>query len=67
MTWDGIDNQLTQTDPLGNSVAYAYNSLGQETQITDELGRVYENTYDSVGNLLTITDPDGNESGNNIN
>jgi YD repeat-containing protein len=46
--------------PNGNTAAsvtqFAYNSLGELTQITDPLGRTTKLTYTSAGLISTITD-----------
>ncbi|MFY0640988.1 MAG: hypothetical protein JXR16_08080 [Bermanella sp.] len=56
-TFEG-DNQLSATDPEGNTVQYQnYNDKGQEGLIIDELGRETIMEYDTAGNLITINMP----------
>ena len=58
-SFDESDNQLSQTDPLGNTVYYQdYNARGQEGRIVDERGNVHTMNYDAFGNLESIQGPE---------
>jgi uncharacterized repeat protein (TIGR01451 family) len=39
---------------------YTYDAAGNQTQVTDSLGRVTRYTYDSANRLVTVTDPANN-------
>ena len=66
---------LTETDPLGNTTTFTYQTFSKFGLIasvqgarpytrlattTDPLGNTTTNTYDGGGNLLTTTDAAGN-------
>ena len=54
------NGRLTQTtDPLGNSVHYAYDAAGNLTGVTDERGNTTTFSYDQSGNLTQIQSPSG--------
>ena len=65
-TYDANGNLLTVTTPKPNSstnasvTQFAYNSLGQMTQITDPLNNVTKLAYTSAGLIYTITDAQNN-------
>ncbi len=46
----------TETDPLGNTMTYTYNDMGQPISVTDASGDSTTYTYDNKGNVLSITD-----------
>ncbi|MDX1705554.1 RHS repeat-associated core domain-containing protein [Pseudidiomarina sp.] len=53
----------TTTNPQGQTRSESYDSLGNLTQVTDELGFItsYQN-YDALGNVGTIIYPDGTKT-----
>jgi RHS repeat-associated protein len=51
-------SQITQiTDPVGRSLALAYDTFDRITSIVDPIGRTVSYTYNSQGTLATVTDP----------
>ena len=64
--YDNNGNLLSVTSPAPNGTTaasvtqFAYNSLGELTQITDPLGHVSTLTYTPVGLISTITDAQQN-------
>jgi YD repeat-containing protein len=61
---------LTLPDPdgalgpaTGPVIGYAYNNLGQVTQVTVPGGRVTDTTYDNRGRAATVTQPDPDGTG----
>jgi RHS repeat-associated protein len=60
---DSETNQLlSQTNQLGQSSSYEYNSLGLVSKVTNHLGNASQFFYDQYGNLIRSIDPQGNES-----
>ena len=57
--YDGRNQLLTTTDPLGNVSRIEYNVVGKESVAIDALGRRTSFTYDEVGALIETTIPDG--------
>ena len=51
---------LSETDPLGHTVTYAYNTRGQLTQLTSKNGVTTTSSFDAKGNLTSVVDPLGN-------
>jgi YD repeat-containing protein len=49
---------ITQTDPLGNTTTYGYDSNGRQNAVIDALGHTTTTTYDSNGHVSTVTQPD---------
>lgn len=50
---------VKETYPDGASRAYAYDALGNLTQVTDEAGKNWKYTYNNRGQVLTATNPLG--------
>ena len=54
MPWDGYTTSmfdgnrrlLTRTDALGGVLSYAYDAIGNQTSMVDELGRTTSNVFD---------------------
>ena len=62
-TYDSRGNLLTQTDSLGNTTTYTYEStFNRVTSMPDPAGGATQYAYDTHGNLTKITDPDGNQT-----
>jgi RHS repeat-associated protein len=65
-TYDSHGNLTSVTSPAPGGGAstsvtqFAYNSLGELTQITDPLGHATNVAYNSVGLISSITDPQSN-------
>jgi RHS repeat-associated protein len=59
-TYDSVGRVLTDSDPLGHSVAYQYDAVGNLTQVTDADGHAEHVTYNGRGQPTQLTDPDGN-------
>jgi RHS repeat-associated protein len=57
--YDVAGNLLSVTDPNGNEIAFAYNSLNQVITETDALGGQQSFAYDAAGNLTSHTDANG--------
>jgi YD repeat-containing protein len=55
-------NYVTQiTDPIGNSISFTYDDVGNQTSVTDGLGSTTSFAYDPNGNTITYTyDPNSN-------
>jgi RHS repeat-associated protein len=62
LRWDSSLNRTAMIDPFGNRTSYAYNTLGQITQITDALGNSTHARYDSVGQMIAEIDATGNRT-----
>ena len=60
--YDGQDNLLSTTDPLGHSTSYTYNATRQVLTSKDARNQTTTNTYDPKGNLLTTKDAGNNSS-----
>jgi YD repeat-containing protein len=66
MTYNGIGQLLTLTDPTNVKTAFTYDGTTKNllTQVVDAttggLNLTTTLTYDSVGNLATVQDPNGN-------
>jgi RHS repeat-associated protein len=59
-TFDQFGNTLSETDALGNTTAFGYDTrFNKVSSITDPLGNIRKFNFDSAGNLLTTTDPNG--------
>ena len=61
-TYDQYGNLQTQTDPLGNTTTYSYDSLGRKISMTLPArvnpslpGATTNYTYDALGNLLSVS------------
>jgi RHS repeat-associated protein len=48
-TYDGIDQVLTEIDPLSKTVTYSYDAAGQLTRIVDRKSQRRDFAYDNVG------------------
>jgi RHS repeat-associated protein len=60
-TFDQFGNTLTQTDALGNTTTFTYDTrFNKVNSITDPLNHTTSITYDSNGNVTSITDANGN-------
>jgi RHS repeat-associated protein len=60
-TFDQFGNTLTQTDALGNTTAYTYDTrFNKVNSVQDPIGNTTRFTYDSNGNLTSTTDAKGN-------
>jgi len=63
--YSATNKLLSETDPLGNTVAYSYGAFGLLTQVQqpDPAGgtnyTITQYGHDNAGNLTTITDPMG--------
>jgi RHS repeat-associated protein len=53
----------TETDELGHSLSYAYDTSGNLTQETDQGGNVTTYAYDTSGLVTSITTPDPDAAG----
>ncbi|WP_245975759.1 DNRLRE domain-containing protein [Paenibacillus prosopidis] len=57
-TYDTNGNYLTSVDnPVGNNVSFTYDSVGNQTKITDGKGQNTSFTYDGRNLLTKVTDP----------
>jgi RHS repeat-associated protein len=62
-TYDANGNVLTQTDSLGNTWSFTYDSIFSNILVaTDPVGNVLKRTYDTSGNLIQVTDARGNSA-----
>jgi len=60
-SYDGLGNLLSQSDALGNTTSFTYDStFNKVTAIEDPLGNMTTFTYDARGNLQTQTDANSN-------
>ena len=58
--WPTTNLLKTVTDPLNNTVGYAYNSSNYIQSITDQLGHVTTITaWNALGQPISLTDPNG--------
>lgn len=55
-TYNSLNQPLTITDALGNSISQAYDALGRITEITDPKSRVTRYSYDDLNRLVSVTD-----------
>jgi RHS repeat-associated protein len=58
-TYDADGEQLTATDPLGNTSHATYDYFGRLASSTDPLGNVTGYAYDDLGDLTQESTPDG--------
>jgi RHS repeat-associated protein len=67
-SYNADGDMLTQTDPDGNvlgapansyTTSYGYDTLGEQTSVTDANGDKTGYAYDNVGNNTSVTDPLG--------
>jgi RHS repeat-associated protein len=59
-TYNSQGQPLTSTDPNGNTTAFAYDTTGNLTSVTNALGQVSKIIkYDATGRPLTLQDPNG--------
>jgi RHS repeat-associated protein len=56
LAYDAVGNLIRQTDELGRTSTYTYNSRNWLTSITDPLNHTSTRTYDAVGNILSTAD-----------
>jgi YD repeat-containing protein len=49
--------------PDHTSLSYGYDVFGDQTKVTDQLGRITTRTYDGMGRLLTQTLPADSTNG----
>ncbi len=62
-TYDSNQNYVTNiTDPLGNSVSFGYDAVGNKTSVTDGKGKTTSFTYDKTNLLTKVTDAKLNET-----
>ncbi|MEV5605715.1 FG-GAP-like repeat-containing protein [Streptomyces sp. NPDC052299] len=54
--YDKVGNQITVTDPAGNTTQTDYDAENRPVKVTNPLGHTTETTYDGEGNVLTTTD-----------
>jgi YD repeat-containing protein len=52
-TYDEVDRLTSQTDSLGNTTRFGYNSRGQLTRVTDALGNIHRTSHDVYGRKVT--------------
>ncbi|HYG11873.1 MAG TPA: RHS repeat-associated core domain-containing protein, partial [Pyrinomonadaceae bacterium] len=57
--YDRMNRQIEVVNPNGTTVRTAYDSIGNPTSTTDELGLRTVNEYDDMGRLTRIVHPDG--------
>ncbi|CAG1065975.1 Putative deoxyribonuclease RhsC [uncultured bacterium] len=57
-TYDKLGRVLTETDPLGNTVSYSYDSKGNLTSRTAANNAITTYTYDDLDRLTSINYPD---------
>ncbi len=58
-TYDAAGNELTRTDPVGNTTAMAYDLRHRLVSTSNALGQVETRGYDTLGRLATLTDGNG--------
>ena len=54
--YDAAGNVVTQTDALGRSTQFRYDSLNRRVEMIDARGGASTSRYDAVGNLVSQTD-----------
>jgi RHS repeat-associated protein len=57
--YDSKNRVVANIDSKGNRTTYTYNSQGQQTTVTDALGRVTKSVYNAKGQLAQTINPDG--------
>jgi len=57
--YDADDRLIKITDPSGRYLQFIYNTAGQRTTSTDQLGYQLNYHYDALGRLASITDSSG--------
>jgi len=61
--WEAPGNYRTaSTDPLGNTLHFAFDSVGNRTLLSDALGQTTSFTRDAAGRVTTVTDASGRAS-----
>ena len=58
-TYDGAGNQVSETDPLGNSATYTYNSVNLPTGYVNKNGDGTHIGYDLAGRAVSLQDTMG--------
>lgn len=58
-TYDLLNRKETETDPLGYTVTYGYDDVGNLLSVKDKRNNSTTHTYDELDNRVTTTDPNG--------
>ena len=58
--YDDAGRLITETDPLGHSVSYQYDAVGNRTVTVDKLSRSWVKIFDVLNRVITDKDPLGN-------
>ena len=58
-TYDANGNMTSETDPLGYTIQFTYNSLAEPLTFVNQEGYTTSYQYDANGNLLETVNPDG--------
>jgi RHS repeat-associated protein/uncharacterized repeat protein (TIGR01451 family) len=61
-TYDTLDNEISRTDPAGNTTTRTFNNRGDLLTDTDAVGNTTTFVYDDFGLPTTITDAAGNSA-----
>ena len=59
MTYDGMNNLTSVTDPMGNKTTYTYDAKGNLTKVTEPESVVTKLTVNENGQVTTATNPMG--------
>jgi RHS repeat-associated protein len=57
VTYDNLNNPLTQTDALNRTTTNTYDNLCRLTQTVDPAGHITQYHYDDLDRLIAVTDP----------
>ena len=63
-TYDAYSNQLTLTEPDGNTTTYTYDALNRQITMVNAAGDTMAMTYDPAGNVHSTTTPNSNVTTN---
>ena len=58
-TYDANGNMTGETDPLGYTISFTFNSLAEPLTFVNQEGYTTTYQYDASGNLLKTTNPEG--------
>jgi len=58
--YNSLDNLVTDTDPLGHNIVYAYDAEENQTSVTDRNGNTTAYQYEAANRLIRITNALGN-------
>ncbi|HKJ38570.1 MAG TPA: SBBP repeat-containing protein [Anaerolineales bacterium] len=61
-TYDNLDRPITVDDALGNTISYAYDAVGNRTELVYPDNKTVTYTYDVVNQLTSVNDWDNQDT-----